>query len=394
MSIKNKDLPLILALMEDPIAPDSTITKSLNKHLGVNIAISTVNRRIKKLRKEKIVRGSIGIINHHKIGMKIYNFILIASRSPSWYENIERLERMSDLHPYTSYRNRIYGAVNGLFIQFRLPEGNCSMDLLLELFDKLIDKKIMLRYELFYVGAPICSYNIGLNYWDNEKQSWNYNIHDFYAVLEDDHSDYYIKPVKFTEQDSILQKLTMFDIILIRELTRNNRRNQQQIREDVINSDNGTNNIHKEYHRYFDIIPNSKQSFSRRINFLYNSNIFTGSRLDYDRQKFGIFNLVLFTGEYTIKNMGNLLFALSQNYLPFDASIYYNDKQFMIWINLPPVEILLISDLLNNYFDNLKVHLLGRNSFQYYLWHENFNVENHTWKVDRFHMIDSFIDNI
>lgn len=390
MEIKQKDSLILIALMENPLATDAEIVGKL-KEDKVDVAISTVNRRIKKLHEDNIIKGAYTEINHSRINMGICSYILIPNSKNGWNKNLMRLEKMCDLHPYTAFRNRIYGSSNGLFVQFRLPLGIEAKSHLIELLEFLKGKEILDNYEFLDVGDPVSNFNVDLEYWIQNKQSWEADekkSKKMDAIMLESH------PFQGSSKRDppILNLLSIADIVILTELGIDCSRSQQQIRETI------TKNLRNEidYKDVLDNIPQSKQSFSRKINYLRDNNVIRadGTRLSYNRKEFGILNYVLYIGEYTKEAMGNLYYAFKQNIIPFDATLTYSETQFMLRINLPSTELFHLSDLLNNYFQNVRMYLFGAHSVGYPLYHGCFDEETHSWKIDRDSLIDSFKEKI
>ncbi|MCY3414490.1 MAG: Lrp/AsnC family transcriptional regulator [Candidatus Heimdallarchaeota archaeon] len=396
MPIKNKDVPLVLSLMEQPNASEKIITDEINQRLQSSLAISTINRRIKRLEEENIIIGSAAQLNHQKLGLVIHSFIVYASRTPSWDDNISIIEKLCFIHPYTSYSNRVFGSSNGIFLRFRLPENDSAYTLLIELFDILKSKGIIEKYRDLETGFNVFSNNISLKKFDVESNSWRFNANSLEDVFFSDHSDEYIDLASLRDT-SILYQLNMADIIIIREMARNSRRSQLRIMKDILGPKQGEkprNKIYKEYETVIEDFPKSKQSFSRKLKQIEENEIITGYRLLYNREEFGVFNQALFIGKADEKMLGNLLFAFKNDILPFDSALYYSENTFMIWINIPPIELLALIDKLNNFFEDLEVYFMARQSFIYYLWHENFDDENKSWKVNRKWMIDDVLSSL
>ena len=126
MTIEERDLELLIALQENPLAPASKLAKS------INLSTPTVITRLELLKKDKSYYNVIANLLPDALDLEIVD-VLIDIDS---IENVEYFEKhICYNHPYTLFRIRCFGNFNGLYIQFRIPKG--SLELLLDLLNHL-----------------------------------------------------------------------------------------------------------------------------------------------------------------------------------------------------------------------------------------------------------------
>ncbi len=384
MAVHQKDYPIILSLIENPLATDIEVRNNIYEKLGKKIAITTVLRRIQRLRKNGVILGASAEINYPRIGLQLCSFIIVPN-GDNWKVNIDIIEQMGSAHPYTVYKNRVYGAKNGVFIQFAIPIG--SLPLLLELFENLKDRNIIETYDQYiheYSGVP---YFTQLSKWDLETNSWKVDFNDLNDIFETTPDKFILEHEKV---ESIHKELKMLDIVLIREMTRDARRSQMDISRQL---QDPTSTIGQEYSGLTEELNRSKQTYSKRIRDLKSKNVFSHFRLLYDRKQFGMFNQALYVANISNK-LTQLEEAIKSEKLPFPSSMQFTRDKFLYWINIGPIDLMELTDILTHNFTKLKFYLFGRNSSRYYLWHVNYSVENHSWRSSREWMIDNTLNKL
>lgn len=369
--INQKDFDIILALIENPASTDVEITEFLNNlpNKDKQYVNTTVHRRIKKLEDEEIVLGATAELNNHVLGLQQHSF-LISFHSENKRKNIEVFTQFCNEHPYTSYRNRIYGAWNGMYVVFTIPDVTEAEHWLIESLNTLKSNSILADFTHFAKLNRINGSKGNLKDWDAEFNRWKVNFSSIFEYLNSSEKDPILKGN--TEISKEINNLSMFDMILMREFTNDARRSQKEMLADILSS-NDYSDERKE-------ILGTKQSISRRINHLKELNIFESYSLYYSRESFGIFNELLFIGSNAELDIARLDRIIENGLLPFECNLYHSKNKFLFWIVIPPVEALELTELFTSHFDNLQVHFLGRHPARYFFWHRNFDAVSKTWK--------------
>ncbi|MCH8906362.1 MAG: Lrp/AsnC family transcriptional regulator [Candidatus Heimdallarchaeota archaeon] len=369
--INQKDFDIILALIENPASTDVEITEFLNNlpNQDKQYVNTTVHRRIKKLEDEEIVLGATAELNNQVLGLEQHSF-LISFPTENKTKNMEVFTQFCNEHPYTSYHNRIYGAWNGMYVVFTIPVVTEAERWLIESLNTLKSNSILEDFTHFPKLSRVNGSKGNLKDWDAEFNRWKVNFSAIFEYLNSSENEPILKDK--AEISKVINNLSMFDMILMREFTNNARRSQKEMLADILSS-NDYSYERKE-------IPVTKQSISRRINHLKELNIFESYSLYYSRESFGIFNELLFVGPRDELDIIRLNRIIENGLLPFECNLYELKDKFLFWIVIPPVEALELTELLTSHFDNLQVHFLGRHPARYFFWHRNFDTESKTWK--------------
>ncbi len=391
MPIHQKDFPIFLALMQNPIGNDNEITDLTNKIISSSqptkqFSLTTIHRRIKKMEEQKMIRGVAAYVNYDMLGLEQHIFV-IEIETFEWDKNIELMEKFCDEHPYTYFRDRIFGSVDGLICYFTIPSGENAEILLLKGLNKFKEKKIIKKYKHYKMSYR--KYNSGsLDKYNLKTGSWDINFDELFKRMEIQSSQFQFPRSK---QDKILKKLSMFDLAIIREMTRNARRSQNEIMEELFNP---KSTIGNEYSSYISDFPESKQSFSRRLKFLNDCNIFTEYRLHFGLEDFGMFNHALYIFDFDANKLHNLIEISENGILPFPSGISISTEKIVFWINLPPNTFTKLTNMMFNNFKNVQTFIFGYNLTRYLPWHENLDIEKHEWKQSEEWMINQPIESL
>ncbi len=371
--MEDEEQKLILYLQKHPLASNAEIASAIGK------TSPTVKRWLDRLMTGvgRAIISVSGILNPRRVGMEMHSYVieLPGKNSPKTFETLKRL---GDVHPYTSYQNRIFGAQNGMLMQFTLPSGTSPyMD---DMFDELIETTSINRVTHYWQAdyslesfPELSKYRGG--YWDFKFNEW----------LDSSHQD---GEDVDTESTSVLDKMTLMDFALIRELMINSRRKQVDIVKDIRRSP-----------LYSEEIKNrlTQRKVSRRVEFINESKIISSYRLLYNRAKFKLFNHLFFSGYMSDENRSKVQVAMDE--LPFRSSFSYfsSDQRFVWWINLPPEQS---SDAMNTIFSisrEMQMAVLDNNPQNlifYPLWHGNFIDSEKRWRDSKEYIVDEVMKNL
>lgn len=405
----NSEYAIIMALIEDPMASEEDIRQKVSKIIGdPKFSLSTVNRKLKKLirfedlellgyefkktleqarGKKDIYKGIIhGVFaepNYNLLDLQIHTF-MIFPETANWKENIDLLSSFCDLHPYTIYQNTVFGADNALFCYFSMPKKGKAIDFLLSAFSILKSKKIILTFRHFELESSNLNYSANLDKWIEDGNRWVVDFEEIGRILN---SDIQMDDREEQEIDELITpKLTIFDNIIIREMTKNARRSQSSLIKSIPKN--------RYYEGVMDKIPLSKQSLSRRVKFLTEYKVFKNYTLAYDRQKFGIFNQALYIIEKDEAGLRSLRHCIKNQMIPFPGSISISPSHYIFWINLPPIELIELTNVLTRRFPKIRTYLFGRESKRYLFWYDNFDPQSRYWKTNKEYIVDDVLKSI
>jgi DNA-binding Lrp family transcriptional regulator len=387
--LDKKDLAIILALIQKPMATDPEIKEMIetNPTTNMEISIPTINRRIRSLTEARIVQGALPVISYQRLGMKLHSFLLQVNPE-KWGKNTNLLKTFFAAHPYTLFHNEVFGAINGIFCQFNLPDEEEALGFLTESFDYFITENIIIDFIHLPNKYKSVGYNANLERWDAQTNQWYI---DFDRITEQLRQNQTTKRPVELDQESILDEIQMLDLIILREMTRNSRRSQSDILDFAKN--------HEPLHLYDNYFsdssqPASKQSFSRRFNFLLESGIVSDFELAYSRLHFGEFNQALYIGKFEENSIGNLIDCIESDLIPFPCRLSFTPDDFIFWVNFPPAEIIHFPNIMMDYFQDVKVFFLGRQPAGYLFYHENFDPESKSWKMSHQWMVDQPLEAV
>jgi hypothetical protein len=278
--------------------------------------------------------------------------------------------------------------MNGILCQFNLPDSQEALDHLIETLEYFRGTNLIIKYFHLPNRYKSVGYNANLEKWNAQTNKWRIDFDKIVDQLEVNKITK--KPIELDEE-SVLDEIQMLDLIILREMTRNSRRSQSDILDYAINHE-----PLQLYDNYFsdESQPSSKQSFSRRFNFLIDSGIVSHFELAYSRLQFGEFNQALYIGKLESKSIGNLIDCIESDLIPFPCRLSFTPDQFIFWVNFPPAEIIHFPNIMMNYFEDVKVYFLGREPARYLFYHDNFDVETESWKTSHKWMVDEPLEAI
>ncbi len=370
MKLKPVTWLILAAMYEDPDRTTEEILNEIRKVTDRKYSLATVSRHIQKLKDEKVVTVAQANIDLQKLGLDLHFFLLIPD-DRNKEENIRLIELFCDAHPYTIYRNMVFGDVNGILTMFILPSDHDSLRYLVHAFDILkTEYRIISDYETFAEAKKLDSRRGNMAKWNIEKNKWDFNI----SQLEDIFNQAVIKTPLRELPQSILHKLNYYDIILIRELTRNTLRTQKEIIQDML-----TKYSH-EYSQERHIIEKSQQTISRHFRLLKEWGVYRGSELSVNPEYFDLFIQAMYIIKYETLEVSQLLKAINDAAIPFPNNLYQSEDKIFLWVQLPPKDFAELTRFFYEKFTHIRVLIMGGTPMRYYLWHRNYDPSIKSWK--------------
>ena len=353
MSLDEVDYKILTALSKNPLGRINELSKQ------AEVSDKTFRQRFSKLIENKIFLGVSAQICYPTLSL---DPILIFANAK--FRNIGILEDMCDLHPYTRYRIRCLGAVNGLIMFFAVPTGSYS--LLFELLDELCDRGLIINYTYSIpIGKCICVEH-DFSYYDVENDSWSFNWADW-----EDYLSSMNPPPKIEEcPPSILHKMDDRDMLILRYLTINARVKLKYLSRKC--------NV-PIYH------------LSRRIKFYRRSGVIDSFRVIISSKASRLFDLFHFKCKCSVKVTAKFAKAILK--IPFQATLIPLTDGFMLQIFLPPSNISSIGEILQKYCDDVQF-IWGdyKSSKRYWFYHEPF--VNGKWLSSREYMVDNVLKEL
>ncbi len=354
---------LMLLLQNDPLLSYTDISKKME------ITAPTAKSWIESLISEKLILGVNGIVDINKLGLENHTYKISIENSE---ETFKMLDYLAEIHPYTYYKNYFFGGSSGIFIQFNLPVG--AKKKIDDLFSKL--------HKISGINKIInfSGYNIDINTYPKinnfSNGRWIFNFDHWFEETD-------IKELKLdNNKESLLHKLYIEDVIIAREIRIEARRKQIDIIKSIL--ENKNNNYNKSEVKLFDT--SRKRQVSRRFEFIRKNNIVNHYQLRYNRDKFKLYNQLLFTGILKEGMVNQLINALNTNPPPFRSNFKLFDyNSFTWWIDLPPHHISPFTNFLYSLSSKMELSMLDSKHIRSYpLWHRNFIYgDNNSWKKSK-----------
>lgn len=341
--------------------------KKLGEALEINPV--TVQRRLNALHLKNIVTGVQGFPKYAKLGLE-HSFFLLQIQS---VENMAKIEKFCDEHPYTRFRNRIFGTVNGQFVQFTSPIG--TKDKIKESIEILVQKSIIERVITSYKPLSTISSTLKAQYWDIQTMQTDFQFSNWFRELEE------MPPTdeEFPLNEYFTPDLEFLDVIILRELTRNARRSTVDLYRDIRKN--------QEYTLETPLTEYQVRKHRKKVEEKFIRNY----RVGYNRRNFGLLNYLLYSGTLELVEMKKLYFLLPS--IPFPSQLTLVERnpekaRYLWWINLPPLQTGSLTNYLFERSTEFQFMMFyGETSALYFLWHENWDQKQQKWKESREWMV-------
>ena len=368
---------LVLLLQRDPLSSYSDLSRKLS--ITAPTAKNWVNLLMGNNGGDKVILGVNGIINSNRIGLENHTF-KIAINNFEEHSTFEMMDDLAEQHPYTLYKNYYFGGTSGVFLQLNIPKG--TEQKLFSLFQQV--KKIssidtITRYS--HSLADIDTYPEIDNF---KNGRWDFNFYTWLSDISSNQDEFQVE-----KGESILNKLLLEDVIIAREIRMEARRKQVDIIKSVFHNHSGS--YSKDEQNLF--VSSRRRHLSRRFEFVSKNHIISNYQLRYNRERFLLFNQLLFTGKFKQNSVKDLLYSLKVNPPPFRSNFrLFDNNSFIWWIDLPPGQISAFTNFLYNICYSMELNILdSKRTRTYPLWHKNFvaGSDQNAWRASDRWMVDN-----
>lgn len=302
------------------------------------------------LLKEKYILGVRAKYIPESIGLETNTYIL----SVPDIKKVELLEELADEHYFTTFRNRILGHVQGLFMQFDLPKESVSY--LDDLMLKLEELNVIEKFEKLASTGLKVGTRPEIEYYDDVKNEWTWKLSDWEENFEDCSDEI---PKSREKIENVQKRIKELDIKLLKEITKESKYFHKQI------------NFAKE----FDVSP---VQITRRLNFL-KANV-VNHRLLFSRAKIQAVDLVLFRGKCIGQKKNKLFNLIKSNPIPFDSGLELLEDGFIWRMNIPPAYTSTFAEFLWKSCSRLNFFKFDHTrSKLYYFYDGNFDLLTNEW---------------
>ncbi|MEM1585955.1 MAG: hypothetical protein QXF59_00675 [Candidatus Bathyarchaeia archaeon] len=328
--------------------------RSLSKDIGISSV--SLRKKIEKILSEKLLYGVSARINPFALGLEI---VLVLAEAPA--DKVVLFERTCDLHPYTHYRIRCFGPINGAFAAFQIPAGTTY--LLVNLLEELSKNNVIERWILemptsFPIGceADYSFYEPGVG--------WKFNWDEWAKSID------YLEPFKPKEEKNVLNLLDRMDIQILRELSKNILRRRSEISEAA-----GV----KLYH------------LDKRWKRLEDLGVIEGYRVLVGMHFLQITSHALLKCKCSMRDSMKIASAIRS--LPFQSTFFFTSDGFILYIMTTSLNYSLLMSVLRKYCERIEVYWCDyHSSLRYYFYDEAFS--NGSWRSDIDFMVNSILRKI
>ncbi|MHA1212014.1 MAG: winged helix-turn-helix transcriptional regulator [Candidatus Heimdallarchaeota archaeon] len=354
MVVEERDMELLIALQESPLAPASKLAQA------VNLSTPTVITRLDLLKQDKSYYKVIAQLDLDILDMEIVDVLLQIED----LKNVDYFEKhICYKHPYTLFRSRCFGHTNGLYVQFRIPKN--TQELLLDLFEHLKTKGLIDDY---YVpvnppNTPTIYTKANLASWQPKFMRWKFDWDSWIKKLSTIDSAQASRPIK----QSILPKLDELDLALLQEITMSARRKNTEIM-DTLKLDKTAVGL--------------QQKISRKLKFL-EKEIVSQYRVHLQWETFEIYNSFLVLCECDEETSTKLQNLLMKHPIPFESTFKLTETGFLWYLRCPATHFSNISAIVWKLSKKVKFYYLDYKKLEIYgLWKGAFDASNYHWSID------------
>ena len=381
-----RDLMEILRLLENyPLKSYSELAQKSS------LSPQTFIRRVEELRAQDIIQEVHSSLNPESLLLERY-IVMFLTES---IEGIKILELACDIHPYTSSRNRIYGADYGVYAVFDIPKGSFrNLKIFLE---NLLVKKYCFKYHTYRSQGKRIFY----------PQPFYNNIID----LDEFNLDAYLVQTttplytgKEGRESSLLSlELHPIELLILRDITLDFRTPMSQLikkyrkylkskkgeveeyifpetfrpyLEEFFREERTENAIYMDFKkRYHALIEKHVESYWLGIN----------------RKHFEMFIRFGYVIRNISKEEKSRLFSLLKNERPpFNIYIEDLDRNLFLSLSLPPYYQTKLAYLMKERYEKFSAYLFdsfGYNALKYRFYVGNYDIKNKEWRQDEEWMV-------
>ncbi len=361
--ITPEDYKIILLLESDPLMSYSKLAEELG------VSWPTAKKRIADLKKRGVIRTPVALCNSKALGLKRLSVIWTVRT----IDDLIKLEKLCDAHPYTIYRSRGYGNEYILFAQFNIPPE--TIPLMKELNDNLVEQKYCDEATILLSSGVRTESFTDLTWYDLSSNKWNFDWNEWFELYLNQ-SEVFSPPDHLSSVD--LKKWKPIDFKILRELTKNPEIKQTELSQKFNLSLTST------HHSYTTVF----------------NNLISSVRARFDRIMFNQVNTRLFWIPNVNETKLYKFFNFINNHpLPFRIGLdILKGNGLLLWgVSLPPFHEHQLALILWRLFQTSYTYTLDTSldrSMIYWFYPDNFDFKTSYWKIDREYVVDQPLADI
>ncbi|MEM1674685.1 MAG: AsnC family transcriptional regulator [Candidatus Bathyarchaeia archaeon] len=349
-SIDALTLKILSALGKNPKASLRTLSKD------VGLSQVSLKRRIERMLSDKLLYGVSARINPFTLGLKMV--LLFVEALP---EKLALFEKVCDLHPYTHYRVRCFGPINGLFVIFYIPIDTTY--LLIDLLEELLRHNVVERWILEMPTSFPISCEADYSFYE-PGVGWKFNWSEWAKSIE------CIEPLEPKVEKNVLNLLDKVDMRILRELSKNILRRRSEIAKAA---DVELYHLDKRWKRLEDL------------------GVIEGYRVLVGMHFLQLTSYVLLKCKCSMRDSMRIASAIKM--LPFQNTFFFTSDGFILYIMTTSPDYSLLTSILRKYCEKIEIYWCNyHSSLRYYFYDEAFS--NGLWRSDIDFMVNSIIRKI
>ncbi|MHA1746463.1 MAG: hypothetical protein ACTSWW_10715 [Promethearchaeota archaeon] len=363
-------MKLLISLQENP---NSTLEQLA---LASRFSTSLVFKILKRLTETtNFAKPAFNIVAHPNLfalGLEVVD-VIVKCKDLS---QIQLMQRLSMIHPYTIYRAKCFGETNGIFFQFRIP--NRTRHNIDELFIRLKEENRIEDYQILEFGVKNVIYTtVRLESWNLDQLSWNFNWEEWFTK-----QPLILPRGEISTQNTpgyVKKWLKQRDVAILNELAIDARRKNKVIMKVL---------------REKSEIDFSPQSFSRRFMKIKEEcvDLF---RVFIDPNAFQLITPVLILGNGDASRISELTTRLKTDPIPFNSVLKTRDTQFFWYLHVPSIHLTYILHELQGILTELQFLFIDVGTVQTWgMWHDTYDDAAHNWIQTRKFMVDDVFSKI
>jgi len=354
-SLDTTDISVLASLVADPLGSF--------EHLGEAADLSPAGalRRVRKLVENGILNNEFvrTQVNNSAVGLE--TVVVMAESKPGMWK---AMEAACDAHPYTQYRIRVMGSVNGFFMVFAVPVN--SRALLYEFLNGLRDMGVIESYSVHQLVSAWGHSETRFSCYNPAANAWNTNWDGWEAKIEASPRAHKLPA------PSILHELDSTDIAILRALSIDARGEKKVLAKKL-----GI----KDY------------ELSRRLKFLEERGLFSFYRIAHESGILGIAMTIVLKCKASLDYSGRVLNSAGD--FPFQASVYPLEDGFLLLANVPPGEVTNLVTLMQRHCESVDLMWGDYNSsMKYFFDNEPSNFGTGAWNTGRQYMVEAPIEDV
>ena len=351
MNLTSKDVQLLSALGKHPLESATFLSRE------AGMTSPTFTRRLRKLYRDRVLLSISAEVSYTSLGLEPVLYFL---ESP--FKSMRSLELALDFHPYTRYRVRSLGAMNGLYTLFAVPTG--TVPLLNEFVEELAGLGHVRDYHHDVSTGPWAYSETDFRYFDLETGSWGFNWRRW---EEDVFVDSPPHSTCVGPRPSVLHELDSRDMSILRQLSLNAARRKTDIALEAK-------------------VPN--YHLSRRWKKI-DEHVIDTYRVVVNRDASKLFATLLFECRCTDPVRWKFTNALKT--LPYQSTLIPSSEGFFLQTSIHSLDLPQLGRILQEYCEDVRVLWNDyESSMRYWLWDEPF--QDGKWINSREFMVDYIIE--